>query len=83
MTQTILFDLFDPQYIADPHAFYARLRKTAPVQCAASAERKTSLQFPVEVTLDMVSWVEMNIRADGRRFVGPCESVRHGGGGRC
>jgi cytochrome P450 len=28
------FNPFDPQYIADPHAFYARLRETAPVQRA-------------------------------------------------
>ena len=74
MTQTILFG---PQYIADPHVFYAGQQKTAPIQGAASAERKTSLQFPVEVTLDMVSWVEMNIRADGHRCVGSCEFVGH------
>jgi cytochrome P450 len=29
-----LFNPFDPQYVADPHAFYARLRQTAPVQRA-------------------------------------------------
>jgi cytochrome P450 len=29
-----LFNPFDPQYVADPHAYYARLRETAPVQRA-------------------------------------------------
>ncbi|MBX9582054.1 MAG: cytochrome P450 [Gemmataceae bacterium] len=30
-----LFDPFDPRYVADPHAYYARLREAAPVQRAA------------------------------------------------
>ena len=34
MTQPILFNPFDPAYVANPHAFYARLRETAPVQQA-------------------------------------------------
>jgi cytochrome P450 len=34
VTLTTLFDPFDPQYVADPHAFFARLRATAPVQSA-------------------------------------------------
>ena len=34
MTLPTLFNPFDPQYIADPHAFYARLRGTGPVQRA-------------------------------------------------
>jgi cytochrome P450 len=34
VAQPTLFNPFDPQYIADPHAYYARLRKTAPVQRA-------------------------------------------------
>ena len=25
-----LFNPFDPQYLADPHAFFARLRETVP-----------------------------------------------------
>jgi cytochrome P450 len=33
-----LFNPFDPEYIADPHAFYARLRKTGPVQRAILAD---------------------------------------------
>src|SRR5262245_44107254 len=34
MALPIVFNPFDPQYIAGPHAFYARLRETAPVQRA-------------------------------------------------
>jgi cytochrome P450 len=34
VTVPTLFNPYDPQYIADPHAFYARLRGTAPVQRA-------------------------------------------------
>ena len=34
MTLPTLFNPYDPQYIADPHAFFARLRETAPVQRA-------------------------------------------------
>jgi cytochrome P450 len=34
VAQPILFNPFDPQYIADPHAFHARLRETTPVQRA-------------------------------------------------
>ena len=34
MSQTILFNPFDPQFIANPHAFYAWLRETAPIQHA-------------------------------------------------
>jgi cytochrome P450 len=34
----ILFNPFDPCYIADPHAFFARLRKTAPVQSAVLSD---------------------------------------------
>ena len=34
VTLPTLFNPYDPQYIADPHAFYARLRGTAPVQRA-------------------------------------------------
>jgi cytochrome P450 len=41
VSQTILFDPFDPNYIADPHAFYARLRKTAPVQRATLRDGQT------------------------------------------
>ena len=41
MTQTILFDPFDPQYNADPHAFYARLRQTASVQRATLRDGQT------------------------------------------
>lgn len=35
------FNPFDPQYIADPHAYYARLRETAPVQPAALPDGQT------------------------------------------
>ena len=41
MTLPITFNPFDPQYIADPHAFYARLRETAPVQRATLPDGQT------------------------------------------
>jgi cytochrome P450 len=41
LTQTILFDPFDPHYIADPYAFYARLRQTAPVHRATLRDGQT------------------------------------------
>ena len=34
VTQSILFNPHDPQYVAAPHAFYARLRQSAPVSRA-------------------------------------------------
>jgi cytochrome P450 len=34
VAQPILFNPFDPQFAANPHAFYARLRETAPVRYA-------------------------------------------------
>jgi cytochrome P450 len=34
VTQPTLFNPYDPKYLADPHAFFARLRETAPVQRA-------------------------------------------------
>ena len=34
MTLPTPFNPYDPQYVADPHAFFARLREAAPVQRA-------------------------------------------------
>ena len=34
VTLPTLFNPYEPQYIADPHAFFARLREVAPVQRA-------------------------------------------------
>lgn len=36
-----LFNPFDPRYVADPHAYYARLRETAPVQRSALPDGQT------------------------------------------
>lgn len=36
-----LFNPFDPQYVADPHAYYARLRETAPVQRSVLPDGQT------------------------------------------
>jgi cytochrome P450 len=41
VTVPTLFNPFDPQYVADPHAFYARLRETSPVQRATLPDGQT------------------------------------------